>query len=79
MRRYHLLYDTKYLYSECLKIPSQTFCVLLCKQKELNSWILRLGKAGLVVPQTGDRRLQTSLYDRGTRAAVCQSVHFSKY
>ena len=32
------------------------------KQEELNSWILRLGKAGLVVTQSSDRRLQTSLY-----------------
>ena len=35
--------------------------VLLRKQEELNSWILRLGKAGLVVTQIGVRCLQTSL------------------
>ena len=31
------------------KILSRRFCALLRKQEELNSWILRLGKAGLVV------------------------------
>ena len=51
----------RYTVFERPKIPSRSFCVLLRKHEELNSWILRLGKAGLVVPQIGDRRLQTSL------------------
>ena len=56
---------------ECPKIPSRRFCVLLIrKQEELNSWILRLGKAGLVVTQTSDRRPQTSLYKKRERLSV---------
>ena len=51
-------------------MPSRRFCVLLCKQEGLNSWILRLGKAGLVVTQTSDRRPQTSLYEKQERLSV---------
>ena len=46
------------------QIPNRSFCVLLHKKEELNSWILKLGKASLVVTQTGVRHLQTSLYEQ---------------
>ena len=46
------------------------FYILLCKQEELNSWILRLAKAGLVVTQTSDRRLLTSLYKKQEQLSV---------
>ena len=46
-----------YTVLECPKIPSRSFCVLLPKLEELNSWILRLGKAGLVVTKIGVRCL----------------------
>ena len=79
----------KFLYSwytlwyktfECPKIPSRSFYVLLRKQEELNSWILRLSKAGLVVTQTGIRCLQTSLYEEQERPSVvwfiCPNIDF---
>ena len=52
------------------EIPSRSFCVLLPKLEELNSWILRLGKAGLVVTQIGVTCLQTSLYEEQERPSV---------
>ena len=41
------------------------------KQEELNSWILRLGKADLVVTQSSDRRPQTSLYKNKSTLLEC--------
>ena len=43
---------------------------MLRKEEELNSWILRLGKAGQVVTQTSDRHPQTSLYKKQERLSV---------
>ena len=47
---------------------SKFLCLItVCKLEELNSWILRLGKAGLVVTKIDVRCLQTSLYEEQER------------
>ena len=46
------------------EIASRSYCLLLSEQEELNSWILRLGKVGLVVSATGVRHPQPSLYEQ---------------
>ena len=65
---------------ECPKIPSRSFCVLLPKLEELHSWILKLGKAGLVVTKIGVRCLQTSLYEEQESPSVvwfiCPNIDF---
>ena len=69
-----------YTVLECPKIPSRSFCVLLPKLEELNSWILRLGKAGLVVTKIGVRCLQTSLCEEQEPPSVvwfiCPNIDF---
>ena len=66
--------------SVCPKIASQSYCLLLSEQEQLNSWILRLGKVGLVVSATGVRHPQPSLYEQRKRPSgiwfICPNIDF---
>ena len=62
-----------------IQLFSQSFYVYLRKQEELNSWILRLGKAGLVISQTGVMQTSANFFVRVTRAAVRCLIYLCKY